>query len=143
MISKDKGYRAKCHGLWQASRTVARRLEALFCLLIIMAQLVLVVAHNWEGSVEEGTLSVTRVSRAFLKDARGTPAIAKAATVPRRTAHDPLLCPVCQLLSQAKSGLAPHGPGIFLLPTSFTVLPGSSLSRFALDLAAPAPRDPP
>src|SRR5437867_240152 len=108
-----------------------------------MAQLALVVAHSWEVSIEEGAISATRVSRAFLKDARGAPAIAKAAIVPRRNAHDPLLCPVCQLLSQAKNGLAPHGPGLCLLQTSFTVLLGSSFHSAALDLAVSAPRAPP
>jgi hypothetical protein len=143
VISQAHGYRAQCHGPWQASRTVSRRLEALFCLLIILAQLALVVAHSWEVSVEEGAISAARTSRAFLKDARGAPALSKAATVPRRHAHDPLLCPLCQLLSQAKNGLAPHGPGIFLPQTSFMVLLGSSFHSSDLDRAAAAPRAPP
>jgi hypothetical protein len=143
LISQANAYRARRHAPWQASRTILHRLEALLCLLIIMAQLVLVVAHSWEIALEEGAISVTRASRAFLRDARGTTAIAKAATVPRRNAHDPLLCPLCQLLSQARHGLAPHGPGMLLPQTCFPVLPDSSCYSASLDLAVSAPRAPP
>ena len=143
MISQDNGYRAQYHGPWQASRTVLRRLEALLCLLTIVAQLTLVVVHSWEVSIEEGAISVTGVSRAFLTEARGAPAISKAATVPRRKAHDPLLCSLCQLFSQAKNGLAPHGPGIVLLQTSLPVLLDSSFHSAALELVVSAPRAPP
>jgi hypothetical protein len=115
----------------------------LFCLLIIMAQLALVMAHSWEVPVDAGAMSATRAFQAFLKDTGSTTAITKVATVPRRNAHDPLLCPVCQLLSQARHGLAPHSPGISLLQTSFTVLLGSAFHSSELDLAASAPRAPP
>ena len=124
MISQAQGYRAKRHGPWQASRTVWHRLEALLCLLIIMAQLALMVAHSWEVFFDEGAVATTRVSRAFLTDATGTPTILKAAIVPRRNAHDPLLCPTCQLLAQAKNGLMPHGPEVSLPETSLHGLSG-------------------
>ena len=143
MISHNNGHRAQRHGPWQVRYTVLRRLEALLCLLLIMAQLALVVAHSWEVSVEEGAIAVTRVSRALLKDATGATALSKAATIPRRNAHDSLLCPVCQLLSQAKNGLALPGPGISLSQTSFAVLLDSSFPSFDFDLAVSAPRAPP
>jgi hypothetical protein len=143
VVSQDNGYRAKCHRPWPASRTGLRRLAALLCLLIITAQLALVVAHSWEVFLEEGAIATARISRAFLQDATGATALSKAATIPRRNAHDPLLCPACQLLAQARHALAPHGPGIFLAQTSFTALPGSSYYSSHLDLAVSAPRAPP
>jgi hypothetical protein len=143
LVSQDNGDRAKCHRPWQANRTGLRRLEALCCLLIITAQLALVVAHSWEVSVEEWAIGVTPVSQAFLKDATGATAISKAATVPRRNAHHPLLCPVCQLLSQARHGLAPQDPGIFLSQNSFAFLLGSTFHGSGIDLAASVPRAPP
>jgi hypothetical protein len=143
LISRAKGYRAKRHGPWQVSRTVWRRLEALLCLLIIMAQLALIVAHSWEVFLEEGAVATTRVSRAFLKDATGAPTISKAAVVPRRNAHDPLLCPTCQLLAQAKNGLTPHGPEASLPETSFAAFLDCSCHSSDLDLAVSAPRAPP
>ena len=143
MIPWDSRYRAQRHGPLQARHKVSRRIEALFCLLIIMAQLALVVAHSWEVPVDAAAMSATRAFQAFLKDARGATAIAKVATVPRRNAHDPLLCPVCQLLSQAKNGIAPHSPGIFPLQTSFTFLLGSTFHDSGIDLAASVPRAPP
>ena len=143
MISQTNGYRAKRHGPWPVKRTVSRRIEALFCLLIIMAQLALVMAHSWEVPVDAVAIPATRAFQALLKDTGRTTVIAKVATVPRRNAHDPLLCPVCQLLSQARYGLAPHSPGISLLQTSFTVFLGSAFHSSELDLAASAPRAPP
>jgi hypothetical protein len=143
LVSQDKGYRAKCHRPWQASRPVLRRLEALLCLLIITVQLALVVGHSWEVFVEEGAVAIAQGSRAFLQDATGAAAISKAATIPRRHAHDSLLCPVCQLLSQARHGLAPHDPGIVFSQTSFMALLGSSYHSSQLDLAVSAPRAPP
>jgi len=118
---------------------MSRRIEALLCLLTIIAQLALAVAHTWEVAVD----AATSTARAVQKDARGATAIAKVATVPRRASHDPLLCPVCQLLSQARNGIAPHGPGVFPLQTSFTVLLGSAFHSSGIDLAASAPRAPP
>ena len=143
VLSQGKEYRAQCHRPWQASRAGLRRLEALLCLLIIAAQLALVVAHSWEGFFEEGAVATAPVSRAFLTDAPGATALAKAATIPRRNAHDALLCPVCQLLSQARHGLAPHDPGIFFSQTSLTAFLSSSCPRSHLALAISAPRAPP
>ena len=119
---------------------MSRRIEALLCLLTIIAQLALAVAHSWEVAVDAAATSTTR---AVQKDARDATAIAKVATVPRRASHDPLLCPVCQLLSQARNGIAPHGPGVVLLQTCFMVLQGSAFHRSGIDLAASAPRAPP
>ena len=117
VLSQGKEYRAQCHRPWQASRTGLRRLEALLCLLIITAQLALVVAHSWEVAGRCGSdlrhLPPSKKTRAVLT------VISKAATVPRRTSHDPLLCSVCRLLSQVKNGIALHGPADFPSPNSF------------------------
>ena len=110
------------------------------CLLTILAQLALAIAHSWEIPVDAAATSATR---AFHTDASGATAIAKAATVPRRVSHDPLLCPVCQLLSQAKNGMVPHGPGIFLLRTGCPVLLSFAFHSSDIDYAASAPRAPP
>jgi hypothetical protein len=143
VVSQDKGYRAKCHSPWQARRTGLRRLEALLCLLIITAQLALVVVHSWEVLFEERAVATARVSRAFLTDATGATTLSKAATLPRRHAHDPLLCPVCRLLSQARHVLAPHDPGMLFSQTRLKILLGSSCPRSHLALAVSAPRAPP
>ena len=132
--------RAQHYGSSKVRPKVSRRIEALLCLLTIIAQLAFAVAHSWEVAVDTAATSATH---AIQKDATGAPVIAKAATVPRRTSHDPLLCPVCQLLSQARNGIAPHGPGVALFQTGLTVLLSSSFHSSGIDLAASAPRAPP
>jgi hypothetical protein len=119
---------------------MSRRIQALLCLLTIIAQLALAITHSWEVAIDAAATSTTR---AFQKDAGDATAIVKVATVPRRTSHDPLLCPVCQLLSQTKNGMAPHGPGVVLLQTRFTVLLDSAFYSSGLDHAAAVPRAPP
>ncbi len=143
MISWDNRHRAKRYGPSKARHKASRRLHALFCLLTIITQLALAMAHSWEVPIEAAGISATCAFQAFLKDTRNAQAISKAATVLRRASHDPLLCPVCQFLSQAKNGITPHGPGVFLLQTSFTLLLGSAFYRSGIDLAASAPRAPP
>ena len=140
LISWGNRQRAQHYGSSKVRHKVSRRIEALLCLLTIIAQLAFAVAHSWEVAVDTAAPSATH---AIQKDATGAPVIAKAATVPRRASHDPLLCPVCQLLSQARNGIAPHGPGVFPLQTSFTVLLGSAFHSSGIDLAASAPRAPP
>jgi len=140
LSSWDNRQRAQHYGSSKVRPKVSRRIEALLCLLTIIAQLVFAVAHSWEVAVDAAATSATR---AFQKDATGATTIAKAATAPRRVSHDPLLCPVCQLLSQAKNGMAPHGPGVALFQTRFTVLLGSSFHSPGLDHAAAVPRAPP
>jgi hypothetical protein len=105
-----------------------------------MAQLVLAVGHSWEVPVDAG---VTSAPSAFQKDASGATGISKAAPVPRRTSHDPLLCSVCRLLSQVKNGIALYGPRIFLLQTRLTVLLDSAFHSSDIDHATAAPRAPP
>ncbi len=113
------------------------------CLLTLMAQLVFVVAHSWEIPVEAVALSVTRAFHVVPKGTEGATTFSKVATVSRRGPHDPLLCPVCQILSQVKHSIAPHSLGILPLQTSFALLLGSAFSSSRLDLAASAPRAPP
>src|SRR2546428_12295322 len=98
LSSWDNRQCAQHYGSSKVRPKVSRRIEALLCLLTIIAQLVFAVAHSWEVAVDT---SATSAIRFFQKDATGAPLIAKAATVPRRASHDPLLCPVCPLLSQA------------------------------------------
>ena len=140
LISWDNRQRTRHYGSTQGRPKTSRRIEVLFCLLTVIAQLALAVAHSWERPVDAAVTSVTRASQ---QDASGAAAIAKAATVPRRVSHDPLLCSVCQLLSQAKNGMAPHGPGIFLLRTSYPVLLSFAFHSSGIDHAASAPRAPP
>ena len=140
LISWGNRQRAQHYGSSKVRPKVSCRIEALLCLLTIIAQLVFAVAHSWEVAVDAAAASATR---AVQKDAGDATAIAKVATVPRRASHDPLLCPVCQLLSQARNGIAPHGPGVFPLQTSFTVLLGSAFHSSGIDLAAAVPRAPP
>ena len=140
LSSWDNRQRAQHYGSSKVRPKMSRRIEALFCLLTIIAQLAFAVAHSWEIPVDAAALSA---SRAFQKDATGATAIAKAATVPRRASHDPLLCPVCQLLSQARNGIAPHGPGVALCQIRFTVLLSSSFHSSGIDHAAAVPRAPP
>jgi hypothetical protein len=120
---------------------MSHRIEAFFCLLTIVAQLALAVTHSWEVPVDDA--DVPSAIRAFQKDASGATVISKAATIPRRASHDPLLCPVCRLLSQAKNGIAPHSPGIVPLQTRFTVLLDSAFHSSGIVHAASAPRAPP
>lgn len=113
------------------------------CLLILIAQLALGVAHSWEMPVDAVALSVTRAFHAVPKGTEGATALAKAATVSRRGQHDPLLCQVCQILSQVKYGITLHGSAVVPLHHSLACLPGAAFSRFSLALAASAPRAPP
>ena len=113
------------------------------CLLTLMAQLALIVAHSWEMPIEAVALSVPRAFHAVPQGTGDAMALSKVATASRRWLHDPLLCPICQMLSQTKSGIAPHGPRVVLLQTSLALLLGAAFSRPSLDLAVSAPRAPP
>jgi hypothetical protein len=112
------------------------------CLLALLAQLALAVAHTWEVAVEAAASAAHALQR-LPADTGDTTTVAKASTVSRREPHNPLLCPICQILSQAKHGLVPHRPEMGLLHTSVTVLLGSAFHSSILDLAASVPRAPP
>jgi len=143
LISWDNQHRVQYQRPVKVRHTASRRLRAFLCLLTLMAQLALIVAHSWEMPVESVALSVTRAFHALPTGTGDAMALSKVATASRRWLHDPLLCPVCQMLSQAKNGIAPHGPGVVLLQTSFALLLGSAFHRSSLDLAVSAPRAPP
>jgi hypothetical protein len=119
------------------------RAGALLCLLALLVQLALAVEHTWEVSIEATAAAAALTSQQPSTGPGDTRATFKAVKAQRRASHDPLLCPVCQLLSQAKIGIAPHGPGIFPLQTSFTFLLGSTFHSSGIDLAASVPRAPP
>ena len=119
------------------------RAGVLLCLLALLVQLALAVEHTWEVSLEATAASAALASQQPSTGPGDTRTIFKTVTVQRRASHDPLLCPVCQLLSQAKHGIAPYGPGIFPLQTSFTFLLGSTCHGSGIDLAASVPRAPP
>src|SRR2546428_256414 len=108
-----------------------------------MAQVALVVTHSWEMPVEAVALAVTRALHTLPTGTGDAMALSKAATASRRWLHDPLLCPICQILSQARNGIAPHSPRVVLLQTSFALFLGSTFHSSSLDLAASAPRAPP
>jgi len=143
LSSWDNRQRAQHYGSSKARPKMSRRIEALLCLLTIIAQLVLAVAHSWEMPVEASALSVTRAFHAFPKGTGGATALAKAATAPRRGLHDPSLCPVCQVFPQTRHGLASTGFSISLPHRSATCVPGCTLRHAGSDLAVSAPRAPP
>ena len=130
-------------GPHRARREPLYRAGVLLCLLALLVQLALAVEHTWEVSREATAASAALASQQPSTGPGDTRTICKTVTVQRRASHDPLLCPVCQLLSQAKHGIAPYGPGIFPLQTSFTFLLGSTCHSSGIDLAASVPRAPP
>jgi hypothetical protein len=130
----------RAHG---ARSEIWSRTGALLCLLALLVQLALAVEHAWDVSIEATAASAALASQQPSTGSGDTRALFKAVKVQRRASHDPLLCPVCQLLSQAKIGIAPHGPGIFSLQTGFTFLLGSTFHGSGIDLAASVPRAPP
>lgn len=117
-----------------------RRIEALVCLLTIVAQLALAVVHSGEVSLEAVT---TSPCHALAQDDAHTTALSKAPASIRQGSHNPLLCPVCQLVAQARYGMAPHGSTVWLLPTRFVVSPQTTFQQASLHLAVAAPRAPP
>ena len=131
---------ASTHG---ARREISYRAGALLCLLALLVQLALAVEHTWEVSIEATAASVALTSQQPATGPGDTRATFKAVKAQPRASHNPLLCPVCQLLFQAKIGLTSHSPGIFSLQTSFTFLLGSAFHSSGIDLAASAPRAPP
>jgi hypothetical protein len=126
-----------------AKREPSYRAGALLCLLALLVQLALAVEHTWDVSIEATAASAALASQQPSTGHGDTRATFKAVKVQRRASHDPLLCPVCQLLFQAKIGITSHGPGIFPLQTSFTFLLGSACHSSGIDLAASVPRAPP
>jgi hypothetical protein len=143
LISWTHQHRAGHPSSHGARRETTYRAGALLCLFALLVQLALAVEHAWDVSIEATAPSVALASQQSSTGPGDTRAIFKAVKGQRRASHDPLLCPVCQLLSQAKSGITSHGPGIFLLHTSFTFLLGSACHSSGIDLAASVPRAPP
>lgn len=127
----------------RAKRETSYRAGVLLCVLALLVQLALAVEHTWEVSLEVPAASAALAAQPASTGPGDTEAIIKAATVQRRALHNPLLCPVCQLLFQAKSGIPSHGPGVFLLQTSLTFLLDAVLHSSGIDLAASVPRAPP
>jgi|KBSSwiStaDraftv2_1062776.scaffolds.fasta_scaffold596033_2 hypothetical protein len=143
LISWTHQHRAGHPGPRGAWREIIYRAGALLCLLALLVQLGLAVEHTWEVSIEATAASAALVSQQPPTDPGDARAISKMATVQCRASHDPLLCPVCQLLSQAKISITSHGPGVFLLQTSFAFLLASASHSSGIDLAASVPRAPP
>ena len=137
------GYWAGHQRPHRARREVSHRVQALVCLLTLLAQLAFAVTHTWEVSGEATAASAALVLQRSPTGTEDTTVLFKAAAAPRRESHDPLLCTICQFFSQAKHGIALYGTGIFLLETSFAFLLGSSFHGSDLELAASAPRAPP
>jgi hypothetical protein len=143
LISWDKRQRIQRQRPAQAGRTASRRMRALLCLLTLIAQLALAVAHSWEMPIEAAALSRTRAFHAFSKDTGGATALAKVATAPRRGLHDPSMCPVCQVFPQIRHGLGSTGLSISPPHCSLTYVPGCTLRHAGSDLTVSAPRAPP
>src|SRR6185295_12530545 len=98
MLQHRAGH-SRTHG---ARRETSYRVGALLCLLALLVQLALAVEHTWEVAIEATAASAALASQQPSTGPGDTRAIFKAAPVQRRASHDPLLCPVCHLLSQAK-----------------------------------------
>jgi len=130
----------RAHG---ARSAIWSRAGALLCLLALLVQLALAVEHAWDVSIEATAASAALASQQPPTGSGDTRAIFKAVKSQRRASHDPLLCSVCQLLSQAKIAITSHGPGIFPLQTGFTFLLGFTFHGSGIDLAASVPRAPP
>jgi hypothetical protein len=143
VIYRKHRHRAGSYRPHGAKRETSSRAGVFLCLLALLVQLALAVEHTWDVSIEATAASAALASQQPSTGPGDTRALFKAVKVQRRASHDPLLCPVCQLLSQAKIGITSHGPGIFLLPMSSAFLLGSPFYSANLDLAASAPRAPP
>src|SRR2546429_964240 len=143
LISWTHQHRAGYPSPHGARRETMSRAGALLCLLALLVQLALAVEHTWEVSIEATAAAAALTSQQPATGPGDTRATFKAVKAQRRASHDPLLCPVCQLLSQAKIGITSHGPGVFLLPISSAFLLGSPFYSSDLDLATSAPRAPP
>jgi len=143
LISWTHQHRAGHPSPHGARRETTYRAGALLCLLALLVQLALAVEHTWDVSIEATAASAALAAQQPATGSGDTRAVFKAVKGQRRASHDPLLCSVCQLLSQAKIGITSHGPGIFLLQASFTVLLGSACHSSGIDLAASVPRAPP
>jgi hypothetical protein len=113
------------------------------CLLALLVQLALAVEHSWEVTLEATAASAALASSHAAPGSGHTRATFRTTTVHRRASHDPLLCPVCQLVSQAKSGMTPQRPAICLLHTRVAFLLPAACHGSGIDLAASVPRAPP
>ena len=116
--------RPRPHG---ARREISSRAGALLCVLALLVQLALAVEHTWEVSREATAASAVLASQLSSTGPGDTRAIFKAVTVQRRAPHDPLLCSVCQLLSQAKIGIALAWSRGFPSPNQLDVSAGCRL----------------
>jgi len=143
VISGDNRHRAGHQRTSRARREIAHRVQALVCLLTLLAQLALAVAHTWEVSIEAAAASAALAGQRSPSGSGDTTPIFKAAAAPRRGSHDSLLCTICQFFSQAKHGITSHNTGVFLLETSFACRLSSSFHGSDLDLTVSAPRAPP
>ena len=126
-----------------AKRMIASRAGVLLCLLALLIQLALAVEHSWEVSLEVTAASAALTAQLPAIGPGDSRVVVRTATVQRRASHDPLLCPVCQLLSQAKIGITSHDTGMFFLQTSVTFLLESAFHSSGIDFAASVPRAPP
>ena len=119
------------------------RLGAVLSLLALMVVLALQVAHT--GDILLNVVAAPAAG-AFQRLPPSTGVLSALASVvsgaPRKT-HDAFLCPVCQLLSQARQSLRPTGPGIVLCATGIMLSPVPDPPPLAPALATASPRAPP
>jgi hypothetical protein len=135
--------RVGAQGTHRMRRTMPRRVQAWLSLLVLMLQFVLVVAHTWEVPFETLASPVALTFYAPPTSAGHTTALSAVAIAPRRVSHDPLLCPVCQLLSQARNGILQCGPKVSLPQANFVFVLLWLPPLFGPDLSASVPRAPP
>jgi len=143
LLTWMRQHRAEHPSPYGARRETLYQAGALLCLLALLVHPVLYVEHTWEVSIEATAASAALAAQPPAIDPGNSKAVVKAVTGQHRASHNPLLCPVCQFLSQTKIGIMSHGPEICLLQTSFAFLPGSTFHFSGIDLAASVPRAPP
>ena len=127
----------------QRSAKTLHRLGAVLGLFALVVLLALQVAHTGDILLN---VAASPAAGAFQRPPHSAGVMSALASVasgsPYKT-HDAFLCPVCQLLSQARHSLMPIGPGVVLYTTSTMLSPIPDLPPLAPELTTATPRAPP
>jgi hypothetical protein len=124
-------------------RQASPRLGAVLCLFALVTVLILPVVHTLDLPAEVAVTS-SALGAQLLPHHHRTPTVLSTATAaPHGKSHDSFLCPLCQLLTQVRQGLAPMGSRIGLLRLSIPIHLDGSQWHAGPDLAVSAPRAPP
>lgn len=122
-------------------RATAQLLGAGACLLALVAMLLLPVLHAWEST---GAGKLVRETAAGLSIQPGTEgALRDRPVTTQDEAHDPHLCPICQILSQARPLLSSAGWSVARAGAQRTLYLPRLLLPASPDLHRGEPRAPP